>query len=143
MMNRAGLIGKMIPLADRSGERVFDIQLFAPEQRHDLQEAVQRKTPEALTLRNIITGTIERIRTADPPVICACCPATIRGLDGITFGTILPPIQGAPKDGIGFLICPECDVRSVGDPRLIAAIREYYSPGARLLTVTHPEGGRA
>jgi hypothetical protein len=117
---------------------VFGLDLIRPEQRPDLVKAAQRGSQEAITLLTVIEETKERIRL---PLLCVSCPATICRFEGVTFGVLRQlAVDGAPKNGIGFIVCSEC---GTGDPRLIAAALRRDSPGARVIKVTHPEGGSA
>ena len=117
-------------------EGVFDLDVISPEQGPSLLAAALRGSKEACVVLAVIDETIRRIHTQPP--LCLCCPAAVSRIEGVTFGAL--SIEGEPF--LGFVICPECDLHSAGDPRLIEAIQQY-SPGARLLRITYPHGSRA
>src|ERR1700734_1408437 len=109
-----GFIAQIVAKADGT----FELDLIPPEHGPHLLDAALRGSQQAITVLNVIDETIQRIHT-DPP-LCLCCPATIGRIEGITFGTLRPLVEGAPSTAIiGFAICTKCDVHSASDPRVV------------------------
>jgi hypothetical protein len=129
---------------NREAAGMFRLEIIRPEDLFPLSYGVIAGDAGAFARLIAAAESAERIRklAKDDPVICLCCPRSIRDPESVL--ALLIPASGTPTTALASAICHQCS--AADNAALIARAAASYEavcPGLRCIEITHPEGGRA
>jgi len=123
---------------------MFRLEIIRPKDLYPLFYDVIAGDSGAFARLIAAADSAERIRrmARSSPVICLCCPRSIRDPEAVL--AILIPASDNASTAIVSAMCDQC---SAADNAVLiaraAASYEAVCPGLRCIEITHPQGGRA
>lgn len=127
---------------DEESGGLMSLVVIDPSEAVALVAAALIGDPTAGRLVTAMRQTIRHIERAPrkAPALCLTCPVSLHRKFLVCLGV---PEKTGPENCIGAGVCLKCAAdRAALLPKIVEAFRAIW-PSGRVVSVTHPEGGRA